>query len=193
MKEILGIVSLALAIIGYIPYITNILRNKTKPHAFSWLSWAILAGIAFAVQLLNNGGPGAWLMGLTAAVTFMIFLLSFRYGEKNILFVDWASLVFAGLALLLWLLTSNPLTSIILISIIDVAGGFFPTFRKSITNPYEETAALYFMYGFSLSLSVAALDDFSLINALYPASFVVINFGMAAFLLVRRQILARVH
>lgn len=132
-------------------------------------------------------------MGLTAAVTFMIFLLSFRYGEKNILFVDWASLVFAGLALLLWLLTSNPLTSIILISIIDVAGGFFPTFRKSITNPYEETAALYFMYGFSLSLSVAALDDFSLINALYPASFVVINFGMAAFLLVRRQILARVH
>lgn len=187
MKETLGTASLLLAIIGFIPYLIDIFKMKTKPHAFSWLVWAVLSVIAFAVQITNNGGPGSWLNGMTAIITFSIFLLSLKYGEKNILTVDWLSLLFAAFALVLWFITKDPLISVILISLIDAVGGFFPTFRKSISNPYEETAILYLIYAASLTLSLAALTTFSLVNALYPASFVVINLAMASFLFVRRR------
>src|ERR1700722_1412247 len=97
MKEVVGFASLLIAIVGYVPYVKNILKGNTKPHALSWLVWAVLSAIAFAVQLTHNAGAGAWLMGFTALVTFTIFLLSLRYGERNILIVDWLSLVFAGI------------------------------------------------------------------------------------------------
>lgn len=187
MQEILGTASLLTATIGFAPYIADILNHKTKPHAFSWLVWAVLAGIAFGVQVTHEGGPGAWLMALTVIATLTIFLLSFRYGEKNILFVDWISLLLAGIALLLWLITDNPLMSVILISFIDVVGGFFPTMRKSLTNPYQETTVMYALFGCSLILSLMALSSRSLENIIYPASLVVANCGMVALLLIRRM------
>lgn len=154
MKQTLGIIALLLALVAYVPYIRDILKHKTKPHAFSWLTWSVLASIAFSVQILHDGGPGSWMMGFTACATLLIFLLSLHYGEKNILFVDWVSLGFAGIALLLWVLTDQPLLSVILISCIDAIGGFFPTFRKSISKPHEETAVIYLIYAVSLGLSV---------------------------------------
>ncbi len=190
MNELFGIASIVVALIGYVPYIKDILRQKTKPHAFSWLVWSTLSAIAFAVQVTNNAGSGSWLMGLTAAITLVIFFLSLKHGEKNILTIDWVSLAFAGLALILWLVTDNPLTSIILVSLIDAIGGFFPTFRKSIKKPQEETAVLYLLFGLSLGFSLVALEEFNLINALYPASFVAINWFMWGFLIVRKKQLA---
>jgi hypothetical protein len=190
MKELLGIASITLAIVSYVPYVSHVLRRTTKPHTFSWLVWSVLSAIGFSVQLLGNGGPGAWLAGLTALMALAVFVLSLRYGEKRILPVDWASLLLAGGALALWALTSQPLASVILISLIsliDVVGGFFPTFRKSITKPHEETASIYLLYSISLGFSLAALQSFTLTNALYPASFVIINALMAVFLVVQRR------
>lgn len=186
-KETLGFISLLLALAGYAPYIRDILTRKTKPHAFSWLVWAMLSGIAFAVQIQQNGGPGAWLMGFTMSMTFTIFLLSLKHGEKRIAFVDWLSLSFAFIALTLWFLTNKPLLSILLISAIDAIGGFLPTFRKSFHSPHEETEILYVLYALSLGLSLLALRSFTLINALYPAVFVAINLSMVVFLRIRKK------
>lgn len=187
MKELFGLASLAVVIAAYAPYLRDILKRKTKPHALSWLVWSVLAAIAFAIQITNDGGAGSWLMGVTSLITFVIFLLSFRYGEKNILTVDWLSLLFAAGALLLWFITDNPLWSVLLIALIDAVGGFFPTFRKSIKHPEQETVSSYFIYGFSLCLSLLALGSFNFVNAFYPASFVFINWGLCLFLIIRRR------
>ncbi len=187
LKALAGLVSIIVAIACYLPYISDILKKKTKPHAFSWLVWSVLSGIAFTVQLTNNGGAGSWLMGLTMLATFSVFILSLRFGEPNILLVDWLCLLFAGIALALWAATDNPLTAIVLISLVDIVGGFLPTFRKSISKPHEETVITYFLFAISLCFSLLALEDFSLVNALYPATFVVINLAMVFFLNIRRK------
>jgi len=189
MKEFFGVASLVITFVGYVPYVRDILAHRTKPHAFSWLVWAVLSAIAFAVQFTHDGGPGAWLMGLTACITFSVFLLSVRLGEKRIVPADWVSLALAGVALAVWFVTDKPLLSVVLISFIDAIGGFFPTFRKSIANPHQETASVYFIYAVSLVFSLLAFRDFSLVNTLYPISFVFINLGMAVFLVWRRSVL----
>lgn len=187
IKSVLGLLSIIIVFFGYIPYFRDVLQKKTKPHIFTWLVWTVLSGIAFSIQLTNNGGPGAWIIGFSAVATFVIFLLSFKDGEKNIVLLDWISLFIAGISLLLWFFTKTPLFSILLITLMDIVGGYVPTFRKSFNKPHEETLSLYVVYVVSLGLSLMALQKFDIINAIYPLCIIVANIVMITFLCVRRR------
>lgn len=186
-KQILGLASLGVAMCGYIPYIVNVLRGKTKPHAFTWLVWEVLAVVGFGIQLRGDGGPGTWLLGLTVLATMFIFLLSLKYGHKEIHIADKISLALAGATFVFWILADQPLVAAILISLIEAIGGFFPTFRKSYKLPHEETIASYAGYTISTALAIAALDNRSIELILYPASVMALNILFVVFLLVRRR------
>jgi hypothetical protein len=185
-KALLGLLSVFVNFIGYVPYFKDVLQKRTRPHIFTWLVWCILAGIAFAIQVTNDAGAGSWMMGFTTVATLVIFLLALKNGEKNIVLADWLSLAFAGGALVLWFFTKDPLLSIILITVVDVIGGFFPTFHKSYHKPHEETASLYIMYVISWALSLAALEKIDLINSFSAVTFIGVNVALVAFLWIRR-------
>lgn len=185
-KNILGTVAVIVAFVSYIPYFRNIFAGKTKPHAFSWLVWCVLNAIAFAGQISDRGGAGAWAVGLTAAVMLVIFSLALTKGEKHITRSDWLCLIGAGLALVLWGITSEPLLSVILITVID-ALGFIPTVRKSYHKPHQETLVTFLLSTVKYLLVVIALQNYSLVTALFPISLVVMNGLFVAMLLVRRR------
>ncbi len=84
MKNIFETLSIVLIFIGYFPYFKDILARKTKPHSLSWLVWAVLSAIAFGIQLTHKGGVGSLTFGTTFFLTFTVFLLALKYGEKNI-------------------------------------------------------------------------------------------------------------
>ena len=186
MKTALGILATLMAFFSYIPYIRNMLSGKTKPHAFSWLLWGALTAIAFVGQVSDNAGPGAWVTGFTAMVSFFIFITALRTGEKDISKSDWFSLAGAGLAMLLWWATSNPLTAVILITLID-ALGFYPTFRKSYHKPHQETAITFAISGLKFIVAIIALENLTLVTWLYPASLVLMNGIFVIMLLIRRK------
>ena len=189
-KSVIGVTATVIAFISYIPYFKDIFANKTKPHAFSWLVWGILTAIGFAGQVVDGAGPGAWVTGFTAVICFFIFIAGVVKGRKNIVLIDWLSLIGAGLALILWYLTKGPSLSVILISVID-ALGFFPTFRKSYFKPNEETLITYFLSGFKFLLSLFALSNFTITTSLYPISLVVMNWAFIGMLFIRRKQLSK--
>lgn len=186
MKVFLGSLAILIAIYSYIPYFRNILRGKTKPHAFSWFIWSLLTGIAFFAQIADKGGPGAWVTGFTALVCFFFFILALNRGEKNIVWLDWLSLIGALVALAIWTLTSDPLLSVILITVIDGLG-FIPTFRKSFNKPNEETALTYSLSAIKFAIAIAALDNVTIVTTLYPASLVIMNGLFVVMVLMRRK------
>ncbi len=186
MKTALGIIATVMAFVSYIPYIRNMLSGKTKPHAFSWLVWGTLTAIAFVGQVSEGAGPGAWVTGFTACVSFFIFVTALRTGEKDIAKSDWLSLVGASIAMLLWWATSDPLIAVILITLID-ALGFFPTFRKSYHKPYEETAITFAISGLKFVIAIIALENLTPTTWLYPASLVLMNGIFVVMLLIRRK------
>ena len=47
-KDLYGYLSIAIVTIATVPYLIGVVRGKIKPHAFSWLIWALVAGIAAA-------------------------------------------------------------------------------------------------------------------------------------------------
>lgn len=185
-KLILALISIAMTLVGYFFYFRDIFAGKTKPHAYSWLVWALLTAIAFAGQLHDNGGAGAWVTGVTAAISFLIFFLAINRGEKNVTRSDKINLAAALLAIVLWLLIGDPLFSVILITIIDFLG-FLPTIRKSWHKPHEETLIHYVLAGLKFVLAIMALETYTITTWLYPASLVAANLFFVIMLITRRK------
>jgi len=113
-KEFLGVLSILFALIAYMLYLRDIFIYHTKPHAFSWLIWALLAGIAFAAQYAENAGAGSWVTFTDVFLCTLIFIIALRIGEKSYVFLDWISLLAGLFSLTLWWLTKTPTMSVIL-------------------------------------------------------------------------------
>jgi len=186
IHEALGIGAVAIATIGYVPYFRDVLQGRTKPHATSWLLWGLLAGIAFLGQISGNAGSGAWVTGFTAVMSLVVFVLSLFKGTRDVVLADWFSLAGAGIALVLWYLTSDPLLSVAISTVIN-ALAFFPTFRKSWRRPQEETVVMYFLSGLKFVLALLSLQTVSLLTTLFPLSLVLMNWLFVALLLVQRR------
>lgn len=186
MKTAIAIVSIAMTLFGYFYYFRDIFAHKTKPHAYTWLVWFTLTAVAFLAQLHDNGGPGSYTTGLTAAASLVIFLLALKQGEKDVTKSDKIYLAASLLAIIPWLLSRDPTLSVILISIIDFLG-FMPTIRKSYHKPYEETQASYVLAGMKFVLAIVALDNYTIATWFYPASLVAANLFFAIMLIVRRK------
>ncbi len=185
-QQILGAIAVVLGLIGYVPYFRDIFKGKTKPHAFSWLVWATLTGIAFAVQISENAGPGSWITGVTAVMVFIIFLIALKKGQRSFPLFDWISLIVAIGAIALWLMTKDPTFSIILVTLIDLVG-FLPTFRKGYVRPFEETPSMFILGSLKFVPALFALETLTIATWLYPLSLVVMNGTFALMLLVRRK------
>lgn len=185
-KELLSGIGVGLAFIGYAFYFYDIFYGRTKPHAFSWFLWALLTAIGFAAQISGQAGPGAWVLGLDAVLCSIIFVLSLFKGEKGYVLSDWIALIATLAAILLWLVTGTPVLSVILIVIID-AFAFYPTVRKSVGKPHEESLILYAFCPLKFVFVVLALERYSIITAFYPACLVAMNGGFVVFVLLRRN------
>lgn len=182
----LGALAATGAFISHGIYFRDVLRGKTKPHSYSWLIWSILGAIGFCGQQADGAGPGSWALSVVTAGCFLIFLLSLRFGERNITTFDTCCLFVSLGAIPLWLCSHTPFWSMILITTID-AVAFLPTCRKSWNRPFDETASLYVLNTFSLWLSLFALENISLITALYPATIMAMNAITALVVLSRRR------
>jgi hypothetical protein len=153
---------------------------------YSWLIWAVLQLTAAIAILQENTLWSAAGTGVIALVSLLVFLLSFKYGTKNITRFDVVCLVGALVSILIWVFLDNVTLSIVLVTIIDLIG-FLPTFRKAIEEPYSETLILYVCSALSNFFSILAITQYSLESTLYVASLVVTNAVFVGVVLVRRR------
>ncbi len=191
-KELLGFLSSGMGILSLGLYIKTIFYGTTKPHYFTWLIWSLLMGIAFAAQMSENAGPGSWVIGLSAVGCFMIAVLGFFRGEKNITRSDKIAFACGLAAIPLWQITKNPQWSVILVTLIDCIG-FYPTFRKTWYKPYEEPVSPYVISLFTMLVSVFALQTINLTTALYPSALVFANAAFVVMIYARRSAGVKQH
>ena len=122
-------------------------------------------------------------------VCFIIAALTFRRGEKHITKSDWIAFIAALAAILVWLFTKEPLWAVVLITMIDSLA-FYPTFRKSYIKPHEETVMTWWVNSIKFVFALLALEQVSLVTALYPSYLVLANGALAAMLIWRRRVMA---
>lgn len=185
-KIIFGFIATLIALVSYVPYIRDVLKGKTKPHAFSWFVWGLLTAIGFAVQVVEHGGAGAWALGITVPLCLFICLYAFFKGNREFSLFDWLSLAGSLLAIFLWWLTGDPFLAVILISIADVVG-FFPTFYKSYYRPQDETSSMYSLSAIKYLFSLVASQSYTLTLAFYPGVLVIANGVFVLMLFIRKK------
>lgn len=185
-KELLAAVAIVLTVTMYAPYIRSIHAEHTRPHVFSWLIWSLSAFVVFAAQLVDKGGAGAWPIGVSGLVTAYVAVLAYRNrADTSATRTDWIFLAIALAALPCWLLTSNPLLTVLLLTGVELTG-FGPTFRAVMTRPHDEHIGFYSLAAMRSALTVAALENYSLVTTLFPAAKGVVSVMLVALIVYRR-------
>lgn len=187
IKNILGILATILVFIGYIPYLRDVIKGKTKPHLYSWFLWAFVTMIAFALQFSGGAGSGSFVTLAAALMCIAVIVLGFIQKSKiAIVKMDTIFLILAFIALGLWLIAKQPVLSTVLATTVDLLG-FAPTVRKSWNKPFTETLSFYYLNSFRFGIAVIALQKYSIVTALYPISWLVTNSVFALLLVIRRR------
>jgi hypothetical protein len=190
LKDMFGLLSLLLAVVSYVPYVRSIFVANTKPHAFTWLVWGTVMAIAFLAQLSDKAGAGGWATGLSAAFCLGIGIIALFRGEKQITRGDWIAFLTTFFAIPLWVATSDPLWSVLLVTGIDAAA-YYPTFRKSYTKPDEELAFKYVLTVIRYLLSLLALEHWTVVTSVYQLVSIFMEIGVVIMLLWRRAVLRK--
>lgn len=185
IKVALSVSASIISIVAYYPYLRDILKGKTKPHAFSWVVWSLVMYIAGYAQVRAGGGAGAAVTFVTATISLAIAILAFRDGSITATKSDWVSFIAALSAIPIWVITKQPLLSVIVISFIDTVA-FWPTIRKSYSAPHQENVSTHTFSGLRDLMTIAALQKYNWTTALYPAVSALTNILLVLMLIIRR-------
>jgi hypothetical protein len=191
IKELLSAAAIVLTFAIFVPYIRSIRRGVTKPHVFSWVIWALGTFVVALAQLAGSGGVGAWPIGVSGLITAYIAVLAYRQRcDTAITKTDWVLFVVALAALPCWLLTSDPLWAVVILTGIDLVG-FGPTFRSAYSRPHGERIGFYSLAAVRNFLAIFALEHYSMTTVLFPAAIGVACIAFVAMVAYRRKLLAR--
>ena len=121
-----------------------------------------------------------------AVITFGIFILSLKYGEKKIYKSDYISFILGTTAITLWIYNKTPLYSVLLITSADLLM-FIPTIKKTFYNPFEEELIEYYTSTIAYILSFLAATQISFISFFYPSVLIVANSIFIIVTLIKRK------
>jgi len=190
IKLVFAVVAVLLAVFGsFLPYIRDILKRKTKPHAYTWLIWTITQGVAAAGLLYGNGGWGALDLLVGTAFVFLIFLISLKYGTRNITKSDTIIFITALLAIVVWVQMRNPLVAVLMVTAIDFAG-YLPSFRKSFQEPWTETVSSWLIFALGNIFVMLSLSEYNLLTLTYLVMMTIANIIIAIICLIRRRVVS---
>ena len=185
-KIVATILSLVLGAVSYIPYIRSMVLRQTTPHPYTWLIWSITTGTAAVGGWYGGGGYGVLLLALWSVLTFLVFLLSFKYGTKNITKGDVALLVLTFLAILVWWQLHAPLISILMVTAID-AFGYVPTIRKVFEEPWSESLVSWVLFTLTALIGLVALAQYNFLTVVYLGMSATLNTIVMGVCLFRRR------
>lgn len=187
-REFLSALAVIVALYSYQKYIRSTLAWQTQPHVFSWGIWALTTGIAFFAQVAGWWGWGSAQGGITSVVCSIVAFLAFKYGKIQIDRIDYGSLWFACVAIILWQITANPFYASLFAMLAD-AIGYIPTFRKVWKKSESEPSGYYLLMNVKHGLSLMSLSVYSWTTMIFSGSVIVINFWLILIQTLRKKIL----
>ncbi|WP_428354348.1 hypothetical protein [Methyloprofundus sp.] len=131
--------------------------------------WSCCTFIVFLAQLDDKAGVGAWPIGVSGIITVYVALLAYVKKTDNMISsIDWLFFILALSSIPLWYVTSDPVFSVIILTVIDLLG-FAPTFRKAYSRPFEEQLTFFVLMAVRNLIAIAALENYTLTTVLFPA------------------------
>ncbi len=187
-RLLFAILSLIPGVVAYAYYFRDMFAGTTKPHAFSWLIWGLLAGNGFWAQASANAGFGAWTTGMTSVACLIIFGVATVKGETRITVLDKISIALALISFSLLFVIDDKTIGLCL-TLFATLLGFSMTWRKAYKQPHEETSKSFALNALKFLPAIFALQTFSFLTVAYPITAGLANALVVLIIYTRRRAL----
>ncbi|MFA6256614.1 MAG: hypothetical protein WC606_05590 [Candidatus Absconditabacterales bacterium] len=182
IKTILIICSTMFALFSPIFYTLSILKGESKPHRTTRFVVLSITFLSFASLLAQHNTVAIFLAGVSVLQSILIFILCIKYGMGGWAKTDIICLVIAGIGILVWKLTSNPVMGL-LASILADFVGYLPALIKTYKFPETETWVFYILDVLAGLFTLLAITNFTYQETSYPIYILAINLVMVIFIL----------
>lgn len=189
IKLLFAILASFVWVASFAPYIRDIFLKKTKPHTYTWLIWTITQSTAVAGLWYGDGGWGTLALIIGTIFVFIVFLLSLKYGTRNITTGDTIVLIAALLAIIVWWQLNNPLLAVVTVSVIDVLG-YLPSFRKTFEEPWTETPISWAIFSLANIFIIFSLAEYNVLTLTYLIAITIANIILLTICLARRRVIS---
>jgi len=184
--SVLGVAAIILQIAGFIPYILDILKGKTKPERASFWIFTLLVGVTLVAQLLDNVTWAAALVFVSFLCVFTIAILSLKFGYGKFHRRDTVSIILAIIGVIIWQITSEPLIAVAMVILIDFSG-FWLTLLKTWKAPHTETLFAWAASGMAAALAIIATQNYKAIQIAYLLYSALAGFLISLMIIYRRK------
>jgi hypothetical protein len=166
-QELLGQVAGAVSLLGFVPYIIEIVQGKTRPNRATWWIWTIVGAMLCASYYASGARHTVWVPVSYVIGPLVTALLSLKYGEGGSDRFDRICLGASLLTLPAWWLARSPLVALTANLGIDLLGAL-PTIRKSYHAPEAESLRSWTVFLLADILNLCAMSSWSPTMSLYP-------------------------
>jgi hypothetical protein len=164
-------------IAGGPPYLLDIIKSKTKHQRATRFIWSMLGSIAFISQIKLHGHWSLIFLGLDFLGSFIVFLLSLKYGVGGWKWPDKLALAIAAVGVIISLLYKQPLLAISGVVLADLSGAIL-TIIKTFKDPESETTITWLFVGTASLLGALSVGRLELSLLLYPVYLAVGNYSV---------------
>lgn len=169
IKIIASVAATIIAAIAYVPYLIDMFRGKNRPHLYTWISIFLITAVVAYLQLVGGAGVGAIPTALGVVVDGVILFYCFRFGTKDVVFMDKICLAISIIGVAWYLVFHHhPVVSLAIVTAAEIIS-FIPTFRKTRNDPYSESLPSYYLLMLKLSLILVALEKYNALTVSYSA------------------------
>lgn len=185
MNNVLIAISTIIVLISPLIYTRAILKGKAKPHRTTRLVLLVISALATASLFAQNDRVAIWLAGASTLQASLIFILSIKRGMGGWSKTDLLCLSVAIIGIYLWQTTQNPVIALYAAILSDFIG-MIPALIKTFKFPETEISSYFLLDVIAGTLTLMALQTWSLTNYAYPLYIVAINTVMV--ILIRFKI-----
>jgi hypothetical protein len=185
-KEIFGLISAVVALGVSLSYIYTMVRGNTRPHLYSIAIDALTSTVVLAGSFAAGAGAGIWNLVVATVLVYVMVILCFRYGTKDVTALDAVFASAAVLTVIPWLLTKDPTLSVVLASSIAILS-MLPAVRKTWNDPHSEPWAIWGVNAVKHMIAIPATSVFSVATLVYPICIISTNLLFVAMMLYRRK------
>ncbi|MBI2046152.1 MAG: hypothetical protein HYT28_01905 [Parcubacteria group bacterium] len=168
IQEIFSALAGIFCAIGYVFYITDIMRGNTIPAKATWLIWACLDSIALVGMYIKDAVNGLILVASVCA--WLVSALSLKCGKSGWTNIDLCSIGGAVIGVVLWSTFNNP-TIGIATSLAAIFIGSIPTFASALEDPSRENKTAWIIFLFRVHARSRRFRDGHLTRRLNQSCF----------------------
>lgn len=188
---VLGVVASIILFACIVPYIRSITLGTTRPSAVSWFGWALLFAIATAAQASKGIDWSLAIPLISTISTTIIAFTALHLGRAVWTRADGICIALGTLAIILWAITKEPLTALILSMLADISVTA-PTIIKTYQDPTSEPATLWVIYVIAVTMELVATQQYTIYNLLFPV-YTVLGSAIIATLTLRGRFIHRTN